>query len=84
MYNRSRLKNSGVKTGMGKRNKKGLKLSVTIHLKQIDSVILGILLWFSFVSGEGLSNAKVIPDSITEESKTCAASLFSASKAFDE
>lgn len=34
MYNRSRLKNSGVKTGMRKRNKKAMKVYVTIQLKK--------------------------------------------------
>ena len=33
---------------MGKRNKKGFKISLTIHLKKVDRVIVGILVCFIF------------------------------------
>lgn len=73
-----------MKTGMGKRNKKGLKLSVTIHLNQIDRVILGILLCFNLVSDEVLSNGKVLTGSINEASQIFRIKLSTEGRAINE
>ena len=56
---------------MGKRNKKGFKLSLTIHLKKLDRVIVGILVCFSLVSDEGLLYRKLPNGKVTEASTIC-------------
>lgn len=69
---------------MGKKSKKALKVSVTIQLKKMDRVFLGLILCGSLVSDKGLSSGMLLTGSITEESQICGSKLSTSDRTINE
>ena len=69
---------------MGKKSKKALKVSVTIQLKKMDRVFLGLILCGSLVSDKGSSSGMLLTGSITEESQICGSKLSTTDRTINE